>query len=740
MKVFFRFLTLAFCIIFQQPIFAQNIGEIKGIQLPAGKGIIETVARLMAREAANKKKKIKPVEEEIEPMYPDRKNIPQNPLSPATPSFPFDAGNIAATAPTENSLTAGLSFTGAGRNLDGIGSIPPDNMGAIGPTQYITIVNGKIKTFNKTTGVLDGFLNITDATFWTSVRNGSGTSDPRIRYDRKTGRWFVVEINVAASLNRIMIAVSSGPNITGTGSFTFFQFAAPSGFDDYPTLGIDDNALYIGTNNFTSSTGTFAQTNGYVIRKSTLLTGTLNVTAFLGLVVGAGAGPLTPQGVDNYDNVPTFGYFIGPDNATFGTLMVRRVSNAGTATPTISANISVTVPATTYPIGAQTGVGVPYQGVTSGRSLDDLDDRLFAAVMRNGRLWTAHNIQVTATGVASTTGGRDGSRWYEIDVNPVTPALIQSGTIFSAAGVNPTSYFIPSVMVSGQGHSAFGLTSAGLAAFPNTSATGRVATDALGTTAAIFNTTASATTYNLEAASTKQRWGDYSLVTLDPIDDMTMWMINEFCDAANSWGSRVTKLIAPPPATPVSCSPAAINKGLASVNVTVTGTSVSGSGYFDPGANLPAPALAFNHISAAVTGGVLVNSVTYTDPTHITLNVNTTAATAGNQTFTITNPDGQVINSGAVVISILASNATDYYRSIASGNWNDVGTWQSSTVADFSTGLVSPATLTPAVNVARVDVRNGHTVTVTANVTSRNVVCSPGSNIITNAGFTLTIQ
>ena len=221
---------------------------------------------------------------------------------------------------------------------------------------------------------------------------------------------------------------------------------------------------------------------------------------------------------------------------------------------------------------------------------------------------------------------------------------------------------------------------------------------------------------------------------------MTMWMINEFCDAANSWGSRVTKLVAPPPATPASCSPAAINKGLASVNVVVTGTSVSGSGFYDPGTNLPAPAIAFNHISATVTGGVVVNSVTYTDPTHITLNLNTTAASAGNQTFAITNPDGQVINSGAVVITILASNSTDYYRSITSGNWNALSTWQSSTVADFSTGVVSPATLTPAVNAAKVEIRNGHTVTVTANVTSHNVICLPGSIVVTNTGFTLTVQ
>ena len=57
MKIFVRFLIFTFCVIFQQAVFAQNVGEIKGIQLPAGKGITETVARLMAREAANKKKK-----------------------------------------------------------------------------------------------------------------------------------------------------------------------------------------------------------------------------------------------------------------------------------------------------------------------------------------------------------------------------------------------------------------------------------------------------------------------------------------------------------------------------------------------------------------------------------------------------------------------------------------------------------------------------------------------------------
>src|SRR4029079_993679 len=61
----------------------------------------------------------------------------------------------------------------------------------------------------------------------------------------------------------------------------------------------------------------------------------------------------------------------------------------------------------------------------------------------------------------------------------------------------------------------------------------------------------------------------------------------------------------------------------------------------DPGSNLAPPALPFTHISASVSGGVTVNSVTYTDPTHVTLDLNTTAAAAGTKDVTLTNPDGQ---------------------------------------------------------------------------------------------------
>src|SRR5205814_7754957 len=59
-----------------------------------------------------------------------------------------------------------------------------------------------------------------------------------------------------------------------------------------------------------------------------ILSGSLVVTAFRGLVATvASAGPLTPQGVDNYDPASNEGYFIGVDNLVFSLLQIRRVAN-----------------------------------------------------------------------------------------------------------------------------------------------------------------------------------------------------------------------------------------------------------------------------------------------------------------------------------------------------------------------------------------------------------------------------
>src|SRR6476620_634274 len=170
------------------------------------------------------------------------------------------------------------------------GYTPPDTMGDVGPAQYLTIVNGRMRTVDKATGAADGVIDVNPDVFFAAVRNGQANGDPRVRYDRRSGRWFVLAFTIAVP-NLYVLAVSDGATITGSTVWTYHlwansHLATTTGngcLGDYPTLGIDDNALYIGVNQFcgTSVSGSLAWdgSTGYVVRKATL-PGSLVVSLF----------------------------------------------------------------------------------------------------------------------------------------------------------------------------------------------------------------------------------------------------------------------------------------------------------------------------------------------------------------------------------------------------------------------------------------------------------------------------
>jgi len=635
------------------------LADQSGQRLPTSPGAHESASSIQDRQANSTR--IAHPDHELE--YPDKSAAPQNPNALAVAQYPNVS--TARVAQAMNIHTTAGAFDGA--TLTDTGAFPPDSMGAIGPTQFVTFVNGRIRSFTKA-GTADGVLNADPDVFFASVKTpvaGSVvidfTSDPQVRYDRFSARWFLTIIDVpctnatctTTAANRVLMAVSdaaSNGTLSGSTVWTFFQFQADPGtnFCDYPSLGIDVNALYIGCNMFTGA-GAFNGTNGYVVQKASILgAGPPLVTMFANLATTTGAGPESPRGVDNYDATATEGYFVGPDNATFSTIMFRRVSNPGSATPTISANIAVTVPTTTTPNL------VTHAGNTGGNNgrLDSLDDRFFEAMIRNGRLWSSHNFRVSSAGVANTAAqARNAVRWYEFQNLTTTPTLVQSGTVFDNAATLAAArqYWIPSMIVTGQGHSILGMSMAGTPVGATPVYVGRLAGDTLGTM--VGPPTVAAVTYGTTTAnynppsdpggSGGRRWGDYSFTSLDPLDDMTVWTIQEYNQALNSYAVRAGRLAAPPPATP-TCSGSPITFAGPSGNVVINATSSSGSGFYDPGANLPAPALAFAHLNATVTNAT-VNSVTYNSPTQVTLNI--TALATGLQNVTLTNPDGQTVTA-----------------------------------------------------------------------------------------------
>jgi hypothetical protein len=656
------------------PVQAQRAVGTPGLRIAAGAPVTRTVGELH-RAQASRPAHTRPL---VKPEFEvHRDQLPHRPGSLAVSSWPPAPAISRDSGPKVAPQSLGIAFDGATGPAE-TGAFPPDTMGAPGPTQFVLFLNGRIKTFNKTTGAADGALNVDADVFFASVITPAGagevsfTSDPQVRYDRLSKRWFLTIIDVTLNggtgaltrANRYLIAVSdaaSNGTITGSTVFTFHQFQADATlFADYPSLGVDANALYMGANMFTLAGG-FNSTKGFVIPKAPLLAGSpATVWAFPTLGTFGSSGPYTPRGVDNFDPSNTgptaTGYFIGVDTVNFDSLILRRIINPSSTSvaPTISGNIAVsTIGTTNLP------VNVSHLGNANGTDgqLDSLDDRLFAATMLNGRLWTAHNIGVDNTGSATGSGTgivtRSAARWYELQNLGTSPSVRQFGTLFDNTAPNDAlrrNYWIPSIAVTGQGHAVLGCSIAGASEHVNAFFTGRTASDTLSTMrdgpggAALPGFTASSTAYNPpgDPGTPSRRWGDYSFTSVDPNDNMTLWTIQEYCNGTNTYGTRIAKLIAPVPALASSPVPSSIPAGVASTIVTITGslTGTPDAGFYDPGPDTGGPGF-LNHISATVSGGVTVNGVTFISPTSLTLDVSTVGAPTGAKNVTICNPDGQ---------------------------------------------------------------------------------------------------
>ena len=570
-KTFLHVLLFLTSTLFTQNAFSQNTDRI-GIPTTGNKGITISAKEIEDKtiEADKKPKQFRLLKEH---EAKNRRPV-KNPAALDVSQWPITDANRNNDPGVSNAVQAFHSnFTGI--VLSETGSFPPDCTGDVGTTQVCVGSNGRLKFFARNTvcanvqttpqttsnSVLGApAYNVDLDVFFSSVADPSGISDPHVRFDRLTQRWFIVAIDVKATSNHCVIAVSSSATVSSIASFTFFSFtfdALPpvpaliaGGFFDYPTLGIDANALYIGGSIFNAAGTSFLGTSLFVVRKSSILgAGPIVTTAFHQAGTSA-TGIYVAQGAHNTDPSATQGYFVGVDAGVFSRLNIHRISTPGT-TPTLSAALFITVPTTSSPLNqVATGSAVP---------LDGLDDRLFAAeIVKNkitgvSTLWTSHNIAVTNAGVGANTGTgrRNGSRFYEINNLATTPALNQSGTQFDATATS-RGFWIPSITASGQGHAAMGFSTASATNSVDVGISGRYSSDALGTLQSYQLATTSSTNYTpaADAGPNPRRWGDYSQTVVDPLDDMTMWTFQEYCNNTGTYGVRAVQLKAPAPVTP----------------------------------------------------------------------------------------------------------------------------------------------------------------------------------------------
>ena len=423
---------------------------------------------------------------------------------------------------------------------------PPDSMGAVGQNEFVQFINGAFAIYSKT-GVRQ--LAISDDQFWTNAGINSsvispGLSDPRITYDPTVNRWIATEVNVTSTGNQILVGRSDTSDPSGGWKAVNYTGVAGQ-FADYDTLGVDATNVYIGSNNFTSSSGSFSGVSMTVIPKSDLLGSTPTLSNFKQFNQANGAMGFSPQGVTNYSTNPGHGVIFAIDLNSWN--MVDRTTVNGSGA---SATLGTTVNITTSFDPANGPINPTQPG---GTSIDGLDGRFSGTVVQVGNF-----IYSTDTVIS---GSKNAVRW--LVVNESTNAIVGEGVIADSN----YNFLQPSIAVNPDGTFVIAFNRVG-----STAGSGNI-----GIYAAVGTTTGSVisvgspfvlqegTISNFTGPSfdtgIAKRWGDYSSTTLDPTNPNLFWTVQEIPISSTAWGTQIIAISVPEPRSMLMGAIAAIALG-----------------------------------------------------------------------------------------------------------------------------------------------------------------------------------
>jgi hypothetical protein len=350
-------------------------------------------------------------------------------------------------------------------------------------------------------------------------------------YDASVDRWVVTDFawfNFSTGPYYECIAVSqSGDPVSG--GWYFYALRSDTGgltgyFNDYPKLGVWSDGWYMTANMFQNNppAGGFAVRVWALDRASMITGGALNEVHFdtcLGGVCGGllpsnyrGAAP--PLGSPNYMLSE-----LAPDSLLLWKFHVDWITPANS---TFTGPDEITVaPFMNYPNGS-----IPQPG--TGMLLDSLGDRLMMQLQYrnlNGveSLWATHTV---------VSGAVSGKRWYEIQDPGGAHALVQQGTYQP----DDNYRFMGSIAADGDGNVALGFSKSSTTVYPSILYAGRLAGEAPGTLPQSEATLIAGT----GSQTSIERWGDYSAMTVDPVDDCTFWYTNEYyITSGSNWQTRI---------------------------------------------------------------------------------------------------------------------------------------------------------------------------------------------------------
>ncbi|MEM7583835.1 MAG: hypothetical protein AAF560_10680 [Acidobacteriota bacterium] len=428
------------------------------------------------------------------------------------------------------SVPLGVHFPGIGFG----GGTPPDAVGAVGPNHYIQMVNApRFQIWDKAGNVI---VPVTDlAALWGGAEGAcaeAGT-DPVVHYDPLAQRWIMTAVHRLETT--FCFYISRGPDPVASGWFVY-DFLVEN-FPDYPKYGVWPDAYYVSTLEVpTQFLGVYA------FDRNSMLSG--NPATFQRFLIPhlAGSsprvtrilpasfdGPPPPADAPNLfvrtvhatqdDSEPVDRLEMWAFRVDFGTPSGSSFERVATLTPS---------PFTLLPCSPSTRDCAPQPGTTV--HIDALFNRPLRRLQY--RNFGSHQTMVVNQ-VVDAGDGIAGKRWYELRKRGEEPWEIHQQGTYAPDSVYR---FMGSVAMNGAGHMALGYSvSDGVSVVPGIRMTARRHGEAFGTMTMQELTLHDGVGIQINS----RRWGDYSSMNVDPVDDRTFWYTNQIVDIDGFWTTWV---------------------------------------------------------------------------------------------------------------------------------------------------------------------------------------------------------
>jgi hypothetical protein len=468
---------------------------------------------------------------------------PQRGARSATPFRPTNPDTFGRKKSSRRTVEAPLASTSAGSatvaiteaGFDGVsfaeaGALPPDTQIAVGPDHVFEAVNDWVRIWSRQTVPpsvvydvdLGTFFGVGFLTTLTDI-----VSDPRVIYDRVSGRWFVSCVTLETLLNRgdwrLAVSKTSDP----TGAYTLYAGSFSGRFPDFPSLGLSDDKLVLTGNAFTISTEEFLGSEFLVENKADLVAG---VSAPHGTFFGPPQAADTIQAAQSLSPTSTLFLAAVPSDGESSALHIWSIDGV----PGVGTGVSVSTTALTQ----QTLLVIPPDALQPNSSIGIAtnDARLLNLVYRDGSLWMGSTTGCTPAGDTSMR-----ACLHFMQVDTAARAVTQEIT-FGEPGV---SYYYPAVVLDANDNMVTVFNRSSSSEFVSVYVSGHNASDAVGSFQAPTLVRAGLAAY--DPSPYPPRWGDYSGISVDPFDfDASIWVAGEYvpADGGLNWGTWIAKVSA----------------------------------------------------------------------------------------------------------------------------------------------------------------------------------------------------